>query len=376
VTVLHTVGSLGIAAGGPSRTVPSLCEALLSTGRQNLQIVTGGSSRFGDNVSLPHVPVREFPANSMRQWRASLQQLISCNVGADDDQVTILHDHGQWLPINRASASIARTAGIPRIVTPRGMLSPWAMRHRWWKKQIAWYSFARRDLRDAKVVHATSELEANELRQLGVKNPIAVIANGVDRPPLDVTTIQKKNQVLFLSRLHAKKGVKQLVDVWRKIQPCDWDLILAGPDESHLISSLELTPRDTIRWVGEVEGARKWQLLAESRLFVLPSYSENFGVAVAESLIAGTPVITTHGTPWSSVVERGCGWWIPMTPQDLEDAIRLALECSPEDLASMGRRGCEFASSAFGWTSIAEQMADVYRWMLLGGPVPATIRLN
>ncbi len=376
MNILHTIASLGTAAGGPSRTVPALCEALRAVPGLNVRIATSKASNFGSNVRLPHVPVHESVARNTKDWVKTLSDYLNC-FGADSrDSGLILHDHGQWLPINRASARVARKNRIARIVTPRGMLSPWAMQHRRWKKTAAWYCFARRDVFSANVVHATSELEAEELRQLGLKNPVAIIPNGVDRPLLDVTTVPKKKQVLFLSRLHPKKGVSELVQVWRKIRPEGWELILAGPDESAIVPKLALTAADTVRWAGDVEGDEKWRLLAESRLFVLPSYSENFGVVVAESLIAGTPVIATHGTPWASLLQHGCGWWISMTPQILEDTLRQALARPAEDLLAMGVRGRDFAISAFGWTAIAEQIADVYRWMLTGGAVPSCIQIR
>tara|TARA_R110002073_G_scaffold56906_2_gene144983 strand:+ start:21886 stop:23016 length:1131 start_codon:yes stop_codon:yes gene_type:complete len=372
--ILHTVGSLGEGAGGPSRTVPSLCRSLQQFDTLEIQISTANSSRFGANRVLDELPVIESDSRTTSEWTKSLAQTIH-NRGSETGAAhLILHDHGQWLPVNRASARIARDHKIPRVVTPRGMLSPWAMSFRRWKKQGAWHWFGHRDIASANVIHATSELEAAELRDLGLTNPIAVIPNGVDVPTVDLQKFAKKQQAVFLSRLHPKKGVCELVKAWRDLRPQDWELILAGPDEAGMLRSLRLNNEEGIRYIGEVEGEDKWRHLAESSLFVLPSYSENFGVVVAESLTAGTPVITTHGTPWSSLDIEKCGWWIEMTPDSLASTLQVALSRSLTDLAAMGMRGQVYANRDFGWTSIAAEMKRVYEWMLDSADVPDCIQ--
>jgi len=368
--VVHTVGTLGVKAGGPSRTVPALCKSLACDAAQNIDIFTGVDLVFGQNVSLTEVGLHEFPLQPVQGWVRNLKTFIIAKKETGGTDLFILHDHGQWLPINRASAIIGRNSDIPRIVTPRGMLSPWALNHRRIKKTLAWYLFARRDIQSARVIHATSDLEARELRALGVRNPIAVIPNGVEQPSPEWLSRTKKKQVLFLSRLHPKKGISELVSAWRALKLDDWTLVLAGPDESGIVDKLQLASHESIRWIGNVDGEEKWRLLSESSLFVLPSYSENFGVVVAEALMAGTPVIATYGTPWESLIEKRCGWWIDMTPQSLRLALDEATQRSESELSEMGQRGREFACTSFGWPAIASQMASVYRWTLGLGPAP------
>jgi glycosyltransferase involved in cell wall biosynthesis len=253
------------------------------------------------------------------------------------------------------------------------MLSPWARRHRRWKKSLAWRLYARRDFLQADVLHATSQLEADELRAVGARQPIAVIPNGVDAISSLPVHVPRPSRpyVLFMSRIHRKKGVLELLDVWQQLDRRDWDLVLAGPDEERLLVNAKLPAN--VRYVGSVDGSEKVRLLQKARLFVLPSYSENFGVVVAESLMAGVPVISTHGTPWESLVRERCGWWIPMQRQPLEETLQEAISTSPEDLQAMGRRGREFAFRAFAWPEIARQMAEVYQWVLGGGAPPACV---
>jgi glycosyltransferase involved in cell wall biosynthesis len=340
---VHTVASLAPDAGGPARTVPALCEHLQRLPQPvDVTLVVGSGAALADATR-------------------------------NGDGGIILHDHGQWLPINHSSARMARRRRVPRVVSPRGMLSPWARRHRWWKKVIAWHLYARRDLAQATVLHATSRLEADELRQLGVRQPIAVIPNGVDpAPPLAADAKRpERPYLLFLSRIHRKKGVAELLDAWRALALADWELVLAGPDEERLLTGADLPPG--VRYAGSVDGAAKLQLMQQARVFVLPSYSENFGVVVAESLMAGVPVITTHGTPWESLASERCGWWIPMEPAALRATLREAIATPAAELAAMGARGRAFVERRFAWPEIAAQMAEVYRWALGGGARPACV---
>jgi glycosyltransferase involved in cell wall biosynthesis len=340
--VIHTVNSIDPAHGGPSRTVPALCRAVsLERPAWQIELATSGDD------------------------------LANCMAAAPPN---VLHDHGQWLPLNHASAANARRSGVPRVVSPRGMLSPWSRRHRRWKKLLAWALYARRDLAGAAVIHATSELELQELRDLGVTQPIAVIANGVDPPATQQlgADARKPPYVLFMSRIHEKKGVRELLEAWQRAAQGEWELVLAGPDEQGLMNRLTL-PRN-VRYVGMVDGDAKAQLLAEASLFVLPSYSENFGVVVAEALMAKVPVIATRGTPWRLLEQEACGWWISI--EQLTAALQAAMTTPFDELRAMGRRGRCAAESRFGWPQIAVEMAAVYQWLIGGGPVPACVDIR
>lgn len=373
--VIHTLGSLGFSAGGPSRTVPALCRHVTAADRLiQCEIVTSHDRRHGMPMACPDL---ETHAVAHGAGSAALEHLLAARVAhaAATDDTLVLHDHGQWLPINRFSATAARRMAVSRVVSPRGMLTPWSMNHKRMKKKAAWLLFARRDFAGATVVHATSQDEADELRALGARQPIALIPNGIDHRDLASSSGTKTKTVVFLSRIHPKKGVAELVSAWRALKPPGWRLILAGPDEARMIDSLRLSAGDAISYVGEVDGDAKWHLLSTASATVLPSYSENFGVVVAESLVAGTPVIATEGTPWSILKEHRCGWWIPMTPQALADALQTATRTDLECLAMMGERGHALALSRFTWPAIGRQMADVYRWLADDSGIPPCVQI-
>lgn len=359
---IHSVGSLGRDAGGPSRTVPALCRSIQMENQAcSVRILAGSDSRFGANLVFDDLVVSNIAeASSIDVWARELNFALS----ELDVKNRILHDHGQWLPCNRASARVQREKKVPRVVTPRGMLSPWAMQHKRWKKKIAWHLFAKRDINQASMVHATSDLEANELRQLGVTAPIVVIPNGVESRPRPSDDRSKSKTVLFMSRIHEKKGVAELVTAWRRINDPEWKLVIAGPDESNMIAGLNLSESDRIEFVGEVSGADKWRLLESASVFVLPTHSENFGLVIAEALMAGTPVITTHGAPWQILEEHHAGWWIPMSIDSVEQTLRNAIHTPLPQLAGMGLRGHNLVVERFGWPQIGQQMLEVYRSLL------------
>ncbi len=244
------------------------------------------------------------------------------------------------------------------------MLAPWALKYKPWKKRLAWYLYARKDLSKVKVLHATSQSEANDLRRLGLKQPIAIIPNGVEETTASQfpRTEGTRPYVLFLSRVHRVKGISELLEAWKLLPPSDWDLTIAGPDEQGLLQGNSLPPN--VRYVGETKGADKADLIRKASLFILPSHTENFGLVVAESLMAGVPVITTHGTPWSGLVEHDCGWWISLTISNLRETMAHAMSLSHERRYEMGIRGRAWMKQEFTWPSIGNKMANVYRWAI------------
>jgi glycosyltransferase involved in cell wall biosynthesis len=245
-----------------------------------------------------------------------------------------------------------------------------------WKKKIAWWLFQHRDLLTSTAFHATGHQEANDLRKLGFKQPIAVIPNGITlpavmpQPPRMQSAHLRPKRCLFLSRIHPKKGLLNLLHAWKEVmQNENWKLVLAGPDENGhqrevqlLADSLELT--EQIEFTGSVTDQEKWHLYCKSDLFVLPSFSENFGIVIAEALAAGLPVITTTPTPWQVLEERSLGWWVDPEIPALADALRAAIQLSDTERVAMGNAGAIWAKEQFGWDGIAEQMIEFYQWLL------------
>lgn len=295
-------------------------------------------------------------------------------------QAELIHDHGLWLTTNHAAAEVSRRKSVPRLVTLHGMLDPWSMAHKAWKKSVAWHLFQKRDLHAAQVLHATSEAEARDARSLGLRQPIVVIPNGVDLP-LDATRKPRSSfdrTALFLGRIHPVKGLLNLIHAWAMVRPPNWKMIITGPDEIGHQAELEAAINAAglshcFSFTGPVTPESKWNCYRQADLFVLPSFTENFGVAAAEALGVGVPVITTRGTPWQALEKTRCGWWVDANPVAIADALRSATQMSDSERDEMGKRGRQLVLDQFTWLRAATEMHAVYEWMSAGGSEPASL---
>lgn len=382
IQVLHCVGSLALQSGGPAQTVTALTDSLAAEGSCSV-ILLSQNLRNGAVVAAdPESRVDRRLACSRSTWVLKagwpLKRLLDTVI--PKTAPALLHDNGLWMPSNHYVAIAARRFRIPLVIHTHGMLEPWALQHRGWKKRLALWLYQRRNLETAALLFATAEQEAESIRRLGLRQPIAVIPNGVRLPvlqpnrALDERVQPGPRTALFLSRIHPKKGLLNLVEAWGRVRPANWRLCLAGPDEGgHLAVVMrrirELGLETAVEYVGEVEGDMKTALFANAELFVLPTFSENFGVVVAEALAYGVPVITTHGTPWQGLATRGCGWWIEPTVEALVETLREVLALDAVTLQQMGMKGHAYARE-FDWTSIAQQTVEVYRWVLGQGDKP------
>jgi glycosyltransferase involved in cell wall biosynthesis len=379
ISIVQTIASIAQQYGGPSRSVPGLSDALCQAGAK-VSIVTIFSPLEAQlRPQLKGVGVinaeREFGFGAIfaRRFRDELTKTIR------DTCAALVHDHGIWMPSNHAAASVCRKLAIPRVVSTRGMLEPWAMGYKRLKKRLAWHLYQRKDLELARAFHATSAMEAESIRQLGFRQSIAVIPNGVSVPSSLKGTAglkpKKRRQAVFLSRINPKKGLPNLVAAWEIVRPPDWRLLIVGPDEGGYRGEIELLIRqkgltDCLELRGEVDDEEKWKIYQESQLFVLPSHTENFGIAIAEALSAGVPVITTRATPWDELESKKCGWWIEIGIQPLADALRKATAMDAYTLQAMGQRGAELIASKYEWTAIGQEMLRFYKWLTVGGPNP------
>ncbi len=374
--VIHSIAGTRLDHGGTSRSVPALCDALGAAG-VNWRLVTGIPAD-------PHVACN-FPVDMSRvvtvRESGLFRQLgvgrgfcrhLAAMISANSSQ-NLVHDHAVWLPTNHAVAKFCREAGIKRIVSPRGMLGAWALNHGRWKKKLAWWGYQHRDLLSADAFHATSQQEADEIRALGLKQPIAVIPNGVTFPEssTDQTDLpaDRSRVMLFLSRIHPKKGLLSLLKAWKEASPNGWQLVLAGPDENghqkeveQLAESLGIGSQ--VSFPGNLNDLQKWDWYRRADVFVLPSYSENFGIVVAEALAAGLPVIATHGTPWEELPVRRIGWHVPHEIAALATAITEATSMDDKQRKAMGESASAWAHQAFGWAGVAEKMTDFYKSVL------------
>ena len=381
--VVHAINSLHTDHGGPSRSVTALC----SHQAEQDADVSLVSYDTGEPTSIiepdrAEVTLRFAPAEPV--WRPLLrgasnhfaEALAAEARGAD----TILHDHGVWMPSNHATVATARRLGVPLVVSTRGMLTRWALGQSRMKKRVAWLLYQGRDLRSARLLHATAESEVEDIRRVGLRQPVVVLPNGVELPR-DARGMPEAStrRALFLSRVHPKKGLLNLVEAWAQVRPMGWELVLAGPDEGGHRAEVEAHARihnvDVV-WAGSVDDSAKWDLYRSADLFVLPTFSENFGIVVAEALAAGTPAITTTGAPWELLNREQCGWWIDIGVEPLVAALRDAANLGDEARHAMGQRGRAYVREHLSWEHVAEGMLAAYRWLLGQGDRPEAVVLT
>lgn len=386
VSVGQVIPGLHPAAGGPSRTIVQLCDALARM--PDVRVTLVSQRRWNEPVTLSQerkVLRRIAESRSGVSLKAGLPlraELLQVLRGSSS---AVLHSNGLWTAVNHWVTHQARRRQVPLIVQPHGMLEPWALAYHGWKKRLALSLYQRRDLESASLFIATAEQEAESIRRFGLRQPIAVIPNGVELAvgggeDRIVTHRNTARTALFLSRIHPKKGLLNLVNAWGELRPRNWRLVIAGPDEDgHLAQVMSLVRQqgitECVEYVGEVEGQRKAALYRDADLFVLPTFSENFGVVVAEALAHGLPVITTRGAPWTDLERFGCGWWIDTGVGPLVDTLREAMSLPEDERKTMGERGRRYVQR-YDWNIIARQTAEVYRWVLARGPKPDCVRTD
>lgn len=357
--VLLTATSMLATYGGPAYSVSRLAIALADAGSEVGLWAADDSLR----ACAPLVDKK-----SIKRISGSI---FEC--AWEFDTPDVIHDNGIWLPHNHAIARYARARGLARIVSTRGMLEPWAIAHKRWKKRLAWWLYQRSDVMRAVRLHATSREERQNLEALKLGVPIVSIPNGVDVPPTSEIAAMRNSGgssrskvALFLGRIYPVKGLPMLIDAWAQVRPQGWVLRIAGPDEAGHRKTLERMVverglEEFVSFPGAVSGEQRTQFYAAGDLFILPSHSESFGMAIAEALAHGLPVVTTTGAPWPSLPERGCGWWVAPTVEAIADALRQATSADAATLRGMGERGRELVATEFGWSAVADAMITLYR---------------
>lgn len=338
---------------------------------------------LGDPIPARGVKMASIPADFFskhgRGWSPRFRRLVAGEAARAD----IVHNHGLWMWPNAYARMAAVRCGRPLVISPRGMLDTWSLRRSRIKKAVAWRMFEKRNLRSARLFHATSPAEVANVRAMELEQAAVLAPNGVDLPDLSACPprsllesafpqLQGKRWVAFLSRLHPKKGIDVLLSAWslhRDVVAGGSMLVIAGPDligygkdvkrmirEAGLQGSVVLT--------GELRGDRKDALLANAEVFVLPSYSENFGIAIAEALAWGRPVIASTATPWSEVADCRAGWWIEPETVAMARTLGEALALPEGDLGMMGRAGRALVATRYSWRAAAEAVTEAYEKLL------------
>ncbi|MBD2452886.1 glycosyltransferase [Nostoc sp. FACHB-87] len=392
--ICQVVASINENIGGPAYSVTNLAKALAQNNIDS-HLFTLDYQLHGQQLPIDSVKLHSQPAKNLAVYMRGLQpdaNYYLTQLAATE--LDLIHNHGLWMFPNFYARQAAVRNKIPLVISPRGMVESWSLNNSWYKKLPAWILYEKQNLNKAIAFHATSTEEVKSIRKLGYKQPIALISNGVSVPTINEKVdrqelsdkfpeLAEKKWLLFLSRIHPKKGLDNLLYVWESLSNRfpEWHLIVAGADLigyqnelEMLVESLKL--KSQVTFTGMLSGKLKYSALTNADVFVLPTHSENFGIAIAESLAYGVPVVTTKGAPWQELETHNCGWWIEDNQQALAIALTEAMKMSSQERQQMGDRGKNLVQAKYSWNSIAKQMADFYYWILGGGEPPICVQFD
>lgn len=361
--VVHYIPSIDRTSGGVGFYMQLLSKELGKLIELHVVTVKSTNELLLKNCEVHYISQGIF-GTAKKEWCAILDSL----------KPDVVHINCCWMPQCAFTQKWAQQLGYKVVLTPHGMLEPWIVKRNYWTKKLpALMLYQRKAVVKANVIHATAESERANLLALGYNSNIEIVPNGVDVSNIKIKdSWDKSKKILFLSRVHVKKGIEFLIGAAAQLRTelDGYEFIIAGEGEQSYIDSLKqkaanLGVDHLFNFCGGIYGDKKWELFQQADIFALPTYSENFGIVVAEALASGTPVITTTGTPWEELNTTNCGWCIAPTQETITNAIRQAITTPFETLAEMGARGRELMEQNYSTESVAGRMKELYESVII-----------
>ena len=361
---LHFVQSLEpLQGGGLGRAALDLHMNMAGSGLHSALIAT---SKTGKGCGYPGVTEvrRALPERLFwsPQLRSAGEQCIS--------EHTIVHGHGFFVAPNWCFGTLARRRKAHLVYHVHGFFEPWSLSRSRWKKKIARFLFEDANYRYASLWRALTNREADQIRSMGITAPVVVAPNGVDMElfhSAQSSPMEKQSDkiCLFLGRLHPKKGLAPLIAAWAALGRArsDWKLWIVGPDELGHLSVLkkmahEYGVEDSIEFKGPVSGSEKVKVLKSANLFVIPSFSEGFSVAILEAMACKVPVIATHACNFPELSDSGGGWICDSTVESITLTLGQAIGSDEEELEQRGALGCTLIKEKYLWPPIVSLIAE------------------
>jgi glycosyltransferase involved in cell wall biosynthesis len=362
---LHFVQSIEpLEGGGLGRAAVDLHRALAAAGEGSSLVTTcrgvpppvaGGVAQFPRSS-----PSKAYFSPTL--WKAAVSLVSGCDV---------VHGHGFYTGVNWSLGRAARRTNRPLVYHPHGMLEPWILGRSRGKKALAHWLFESANFAHAGLWRALTDREASQIRVLGIKAPVVVAPNGIDVAAFDSPApaiVKERKVILFLGRIHPKKGLPLLLSAWSRATGfhASWEIVIAGPDEQGHRAQLEAQIgaegiRNSVRFVGVVGGAAKVAWLQAADLFVLPSHSEGFSVAILESLASRTPVLATHACNFPEIESIGAGWLCDAEAGSLGRSLDAALSADDAERSQRGLAGRALVERDYTWSAIARKLIDATR---------------
>lgn len=418
---LILTASISRLAGGLFYSVRRLHQSISEEGVEVR--VIGLRDRYSDEDSTKWLPIAAETHHQLWHWnplRISPSARQKCWQWTDSR--TVIHLHGLWTYLSKVCLDVSEAKDSPRVISPRGMLDPWALKNSFWKKQAVKVLFENRNLKGAACIHALSESEFESIRKLGLRNPVVVLPNGIDLAEYNVgeekcTHMNERSSVLgdlhvgkensdscdfftdlfpategrrillYLGRLHPKKGLSNLLKAWAILKRKDsqaisgWLLVISGWDQSGHEAvlkklSADLCLEDHVRFTGPQFNEAKTIAYQLADGFVLPSLSEGLPITVLEAWAHSKPVVMTAECNLPEGFAVGAALQIRASPEDIARGLGELIRMGDLERKGMGERGRNLIPKKFSWPGIAAKMKEVYEWVLGGGSAPEYVRIE
>jgi len=289
----------------------------------------------------------------------------------------VIHGHGLYVGTNYIFGVEARRQKKPLAYHVHGMFEPYILRRSRWKKQLVHWLFEDANFRRVRLWRALTLREADQIRGCGISAPIVVAPKCIDtveypkpeRAPLSIRTpllaqlVKRHPRVLFLSRIHPKKGLDLLLPAWAKasVRHKDWELVIAGPDENGYLATVrsiahKLNVHERVAFTGPVTGKEKRELLYSADLFALPSYSEGLPVGLLEAMACELPVLATKECNLPDIGATGAGWLCETNVESIYASLDIALASTDSERKQRGANGKQLVQNRYSWPSIATEI--------------------
>lgn len=379
MTLTLLTPSLSREAGGIFEVERRLSQALADLPDVNIEVVGLADERTQQDLPEWDPLSPEVVSTVGPDAFGYAPNLVDTLLATDAD---VVHLHALWMYTSWAVQTWHRQTGQPYVVSPHGMLDPWALDNAGWKKRLAGALYENASLRDAACLHALNRKERTAIRDYGLDGPVGVIPNGVDLPDDDTTEapppwgdqFDADTQVLlFLGRIHPKKGLAELLDAWAQLDDCaaaaNWRLAVVGWDDGGHRAELEAAVAErgldaTVCFPGPAYGDEKDAAFRHADGFILPSYSEGLPMAVLEAWSYRLPVLMTPQCNLEEGFEANAAYRIAPDPKRIAEGLRAFMRSDASERSQMGNRGRALVEDQYTWPQIARSMRAVYRWVL------------
>lgn len=380
--VLIVIPAVGLVYGGTSKLVFELAQALSD---RNLQIdVVTTNANGSTNLDVPlytwqqegSYRIQYFPRWRLSEYKFSysLTTWLFKHVGDYD----LVHTISLFTYPVAIAHWLCQLRKVPYIASPHGMLDPWALEYKAWKKKAYYTLIERPILQKASAIQMLSQAEAEGARSLELPTPLTIIPNGVHRRDFETLpnpelfyqrfpALRGKTLILFLGRVDPKKGLDLLAPAFAQVQAHfpNTHLIVAGPDNTGFLPTAQSYFEqagclEAVTFTGMLTGSLKYAALAAAQLYVAPSYSEGLSMSILEAMSSGLPCVITRGCNFPEAMKAGAAEVVEIEADAIAAAMIHHLE-NPEIAKAMGRRARQFTFQHYTWDQIAKQLVQTYR---------------